>query len=230
MKLISFVSLKGGAGKTTALSALCSALLARGRKVALLEGDENAPISQWRRYARDAGRWDEACQIHFAADLDSFEKAVVEAERQGVEFMLADTHGGGSEINSIVVANSALVIVPTAITTYDIDEAVNTMEFVHDQIEEEGTGTLMALLVTKLPHTPNKSRQIEIDRLDVFPMLATRLRDRDAYASMKRDGMLHLTVRAKEADPASRISAKHFKLAMAEADELATDVLVALED
>ena len=62
-------------------------------------------------------------------------------------------------------------------------------------------------------------------------MLATKLRDRDAYASMKRDGMLHLTVRAKaESDPASRISAKHFKIAMAEADELATDVLVALEE
>ena len=100
--------------------------------------------------------------IYFAADLDSFEKAVVEAEKQGVEFMLADTHGGGSEINSIVVANSALVIVPTAITTYDIDEAVNTMEFVHDQIEE-GTNTLIALLVTKLPTrrtSPDRSRSI----------------------------------------------------------------------
>jgi cellulose biosynthesis protein BcsQ len=59
VKIISFVNFKGGAGKTSALSVVASALLARGHKVALFESDENAPLGAWRSNARTKGRlWD----------------------------------------------------------------------------------------------------------------------------------------------------------------------------
>lgn len=230
MRLVSFVSFKGGAGKTTALSALCSALLARGQKVALLEGDENTPLSRWRDNARVAGTWDEDCEIHPSGDIALFERAMHRAEAAGVDIALADTHGGGSELNSLIAASSQLVVVPSAMTSYDIDDSLATMGFLADILEEDELDFIVALLLTRLPHTLNKSRQIEIDRLEVFPMFETKLRERDALAGMKRTGMLHLTLAARQADPMGRISAKHFQMAMSEASRLADDVLAALEE
>ena len=52
MKLITCCSFQGGAGKTTALLGLCSALAARNNTVALFEGDENRPP-----FAAVCNRW-----------------------------------------------------------------------------------------------------------------------------------------------------------------------------
>ena len=51
MKLITFASFKGGAGKTTATMAVCSSLIARGKKVALIDADENTPLLDWQEEA-----------------------------------------------------------------------------------------------------------------------------------------------------------------------------------
>lgn len=73
MKLVTFTSFKGGAGKSTALMAAVPGLLASGKRLALLEADENDTLALWRSNARDSGTWDEAVTIHEAADLGSFE-------------------------------------------------------------------------------------------------------------------------------------------------------------
>ena len=43
MKRIAFASFKGGAGKTTAVMAVTSSLIAKGKCVALIDADENTP-------------------------------------------------------------------------------------------------------------------------------------------------------------------------------------------
>ena len=178
VKIISFINFKGGAGKTTALSVVASALLARGRRVALFESDENAPLGSWRANARRAGTWDETCEIFPAGDLAVFERSAGAAEKAGFEFALVDTHGGGSELNSTVVASSTLAIVPTAITSYDVTASVTTVEFIVDLLEREelGQSVIIALLVTKLPHTLNKSREGDLRSIQDFPLFQTMLR------------------------------------------------------
>ena len=229
MKIISFINFKGGAGKTTALSVVASALLARGRTVALFESDENAPLGTWRNHARRSGTWDEACAIFPAGDLELFERSAGAAEKAGFEFGLVDTHGGGSELNSTVVASSALAIIPTAITSYDVNASVTTVEFIVDLIEREelGQSVIVALLVTKLPHTLNKSREGDLRSIQDFPLFQTMLRDRDALTGMLRSGMLHLTLEKRRAE--SAIMATHFRSAMREAERLVDEVLEVVE-
>jgi chromosome partitioning protein len=47
MPVISFISTKGGAGKTTAAAILASVLADNGASVALLDIDPNQPLMKW---------------------------------------------------------------------------------------------------------------------------------------------------------------------------------------
>lgn len=229
MEIVSFVSFKGGAGKTTALQLLCSALLARGRKVALIESDENAPLGQWRKNARREGTWDEDCAIHPGGAPQLLLESIVAAEQSGVEVLLIDTQGGGSELNNAAIVNSSLVIVPTAITAADIPRCIDTLAFLDELRSTESLEEklLIAILVTRFPLNLNKSRQESLDKLADFPLFETILRERDALAGLEDTGMLHLSVVKRAA--ISPILATHFRSALTEGGQFADEVASVLE-
>ena len=81
--------------------------------------------------------------------------------RPGYEFALVDTHGGGSELNSTVVASSTLAIVPTAITSYDVNASV-TDRRVHRRPDRargaRGVGDRRAAGDEAPPHTQQVPR------------------------------------------------------------------------
>lgn len=229
MKVISFVSFKGGAGKTTSLQLLCSGLFAKGRKIAVVETDENAPLIKWHKNALARGTWDDRCTLYPARTSKAFRDSALAADRSGADYLLIDTAGGGSEINTEIIVNSAMIVVPTAITSADIPGCVDTLSFLADLRQEEDlTDTLLvAILVTRFPRSLNKSRNEDLKALAVFPMLETILRDRDALAGIGRDGMLHMTL--AKAETISKFHATHYRSAMAEANQLATEVIDLLE-
>ncbi|WP_306666057.1 ParA family protein, partial [Escherichia fergusonii] len=49
MPVISFVSSKGGVGKTTSAVVLAGEFAAAGRKVCLIDADPNRPLEAWVR-------------------------------------------------------------------------------------------------------------------------------------------------------------------------------------
>lgn len=229
MKAVSFVSFKGGAGKTTALCLATSGLILRGQKVALFESDENAPLTEWQYNAGQRNTWDAQTKVFPSGDLYTFEKSMGQAEKEGFDLCLIDTHGGGSELNSVIVLNSDLAIVPTAISSFDIDTALTTIKFAARLFADEEMETPVGLLITRLPHTLNRSRMADLDMISELPAFETRLRERDAYAGMKRDGMLHLTTEKFRKTPGKRISVTHFAKALDESLDLADDMISVLE-
>ena len=112
MKIVAFASFKGGSGKTTALMAACSSLVAQGVRVALFEADRNAPLSLWRERALAQQTWDESCRIYPPDELASFEGSFEAAEKEGYDVALADTRGGASDLNDAILVNADLVVVP----------------------------------------------------------------------------------------------------------------------
>lgn len=229
MEIVSFVSFKGGAGKTTALEILCSAILARGRPVALIESDENAPLGQWRTNARKEETWDEACKIYPGGSPQLLLESIVAAEASGVDYLLIDTQGGGSELNNAAIVNSSLVIVPTAITSADIPRCIDTLAFLDElrRAENLESTLLIAILVTRFPLNLNKSRQESLDKLADFPLFQTIIRERDALAGIEDTGMLHLALSKRAA--ISPILATHFRSAMKEAMQLADEITSILD-
>jgi len=229
MKQITFASFKGGAGKTTAAMAVTSTLVDMGKRVALIDADENFPLLEWRDQAIKATTWSDAIEVYEADDLKSFEQAYEDASTKGFDYCIIDTRGGGSELNNACLINTGLVIIPSALTTLDMTQALTTFEHViglHQHIKMEIT---TALLVQRVPVGKlTVSQRQDLAAMSELPCCETHLHSRDAFASLGKRGLMHMVHAQLVDDPMKRISANHMATAMEEARALTGDLLEAL--
>ncbi|MCI4643445.1 MAG: AAA family ATPase [Hyphomonadaceae bacterium] len=230
MQLITFASFKGGAGKTTAVMAVTSALSHKGKKVALIDTDENMPLLEWRENAIKADTWSDDIAVYEADDLRSFEQAFEASENRGFDFGIIDTRGGGSELNNACVINTNLVIIPSALTQLDMTQALVTFEHViglHQTMEIE---IPVALLIQRVPVGKlTVSQKQDLTSLSELPCCDTQLHNRDAFASLGKRGLLSRVLDQMRSDPLKRISANHMATALEEAHALTGDLMEALE-
>lgn len=117
MQMITFVSFKGGAGKSTALMSVASVLVERGNRVAVLDADDNRPMIRWRKYADDLETWDNRCEVIEVRDFDAFEEIHQKLATDNFDYILVDTRGAGSDFNQAIVHNANLIVVPTGLST-----------------------------------------------------------------------------------------------------------------
>lgn len=227
MKLISFVSFKGGAGKTTALMAIASMLLAKGHRVALFEADENAPLARWKENAEAIGTWSERCLLSTCDAPELVARAHAAAKTAGCAFALADTAGGGSDLNTLLLSNSELVVIPTALSVLDLDEALTTMEFVTETLARGiGRPIPARLLFTRFPQGRLKStEQANLEAVHPLPRFESRLTERAAFADLKITGPLVSYHQILAASPAKRLLANHMMAAIGEAREVTEELL-----
>lgn len=230
MKLVTFCSFKGGAGKTTALMGLSSALVKSGRRVALFEADENRPLSRWQDNAVKRDAWDPNCGIFVADELPLLEAAYQEADESGFDYVLVDTEGGSSELNNTIIASSDLLIVPTMLTPLDVDEALATYRYIIELLMGEHLVIPTAILRQRVPVGRMTISQRSVsDMLCALPLTESPLHERDAFACMKDRGMLHLNIEKAAADPAMRLALRHLEHAMEELRLLGDFVTETLE-
>lgn len=230
MKLITCCSFKGGAGKTTALMALCSAFSANQQSVALFEADENRPLTTWMENAIASGTWDERCKVFVADEMPLLEKAYEQAESEDFDFALADTHGGSSELNNTIIASSDFLLVPTMLTPLDIDEALATYRYIVELLVAEELHTRTAILQQRVPVAKaTASQRAASELLSVLPQFTAPMYERDSFAAMKKRGMLHLTLANMASNSTMRLMARNYETALAEAEILRSFVIEALE-
>ncbi|SHN16670.1 Cellulose biosynthesis protein BcsQ [Roseibium suaedae] len=231
VKIISFVSFKGGAGKTTALMAVTSCLIERGKKVALFEADNNKPISEWRENAVSKNTWHYNCLVFLANNEADFEAAYEKALAAGCDFALIDTQGGGSELNNMVLVNSDAIILPTALTVLDTDETLQTFSYAVKVAMAAEINVPTVVLKTRIPTAKLTQAQKRTNELLAgLPCLATGLHSRNAFEDMKFKGLLHLAMRQMEENPNDRLIARNYQSAIEEADALTSGVLSLVKD
>ncbi|WP_217577448.1 conjugal transfer ATPase VirC1 [Mesorhizobium sp. GbtcB19] len=230
MKLVTCCSFKGGAGKTTALMGLCSAFATLGKTVALFEADENRPLTRWKENALHRDAWDPHCEVFAADDLPLLEAAYEEAEGRKFDYALADTHGGSSELNNTIIASSSFLLVPTMLTPLDVDEALATYRYIIELLMGENLVIPTAILRQRVPVGRLTTSQTAVsEMLNALPLTDAPMHERDAFAAMKERGMLHLTIRKIDADPALRLGLRNLLVAMEELQQLGRFVNGALE-
>ncbi|WP_298966875.1 conjugal transfer ATPase VirC1 [uncultured Roseibium sp.] len=226
MKLISFCSLKGGAGKTTSLMAICSSLAARGASIALFEADDNRPLIKWKQNSFAWETWDDLCEVFVADEMDVLETAYREAVSESYDYGLVDTHGGVSELNNTIIASSDFIVLPCALTALDIDETLATYKYIVELLISEQLEIPSAILRQRVPvRRLTKAQHAAQDMLQNLPLFTDPMFDRDAFASMKERGMLHKNVERLSEDAFSRLQLRNFETAMNEANRLSAEIL-----
>ncbi len=226
MKLITFASFKGGSGKTTSVMAVCSSWSAQGKKVALIDTDENAPLIDWQEAAQRSGTWSNNCKVFPADDLRSFELAYETADNERFDITIIDTRGGGSELNNACMVNTNAVIIPSTLTTLDMTAALTTFEHTVELLQAMRIDLPVALLIQRVPVGKlTISQKLDLERLSELPRCETILHARDAFAAIGKRGLLHQTYEQFAKDPMKQISASHIATAMLEADALAKNLL-----
>lgn len=232
MKLVSFFSVKGGAGKTTGLMAAVSGLRRKGLRVALLEGDKNDPLKFWNENAHQNKTWDKDCKIFEAASVEEMQASYAEAQRAGYDLALLDAEGGETDLNTTGIVSSDLVIIPLSLSALDIEYGIQSYQFAQEILQANGREIPMAFLICRFPASARKLTKADRESFDMLrklPQVSTRLPTRAAYADMAAAGMLHLYYNGLMKDPALRVTSFAVGAALQEADGLATDITDAIE-
>lgn len=129
-KVISFISRKGGTGKTTNAINLATMLHSIGHKVLLIETDTNYTLSTIRKMElfKTGAKEDQLFQILASVD-DKISAELESLIKKKYDYILLDTAGKTTDnsIKKICVA-SDLVIVPTSLSQNDLLVTFQTVE------------------------------------------------------------------------------------------------------
>ena len=232
--ILTFMSGKGGAGKTISLMTIVSALSARGKKVAILEADEMRPITAWRADGLEKGTWDEEILIYTIEDADDLGVALRKADEAGADFVFIDTKGGGSDLNQTIILNSQLVIVPTALDINEMKALFRTCNYLVDAIEGYEDEVSVQILLNRTPTRDSAlaaTNKVGLKALidAEMPVMTSRLPRRQVFSDLPQGGILHKYFEYCRKHPDRRVMAPEVRKAIKDADTLTDEVLSLLE-
>lgn len=181
MPVISFISPKGGVGKTTAATLLATQL-ARKAKVVVIDADPNRPIEAWSKLAGCP----ENIRIMSDVNQDNIIEKIDEASEEA-PFVVVDCEGTASLTVAYAIGASDLVVVPTQGSQLDARQAAKALTLVKNQEKQARRPITHAVLVTRsspairtrsLGNIQDQLRQFGVD------MFETHLNEREAFRAM----------------------------------------------
>lgn len=200
--VISALSRKGGAGKTTLIRAVASALVFNKKRVLLIDFDTNRALAQWVERAVDNG---------LSSPLLTIAETTRTAELVGIidqafaaashDYILIDTPGIGGGWADTIALQSDLVVTPIALARTDFERGWETIEW-YDRLHERATDKSLlpthATVITRLStrkkgkvETLLKTHELFYDELHrVGRPIRHSLRERQAYQDMDNEGLL----------------------------------------
>lgn len=189
MPTISFVSPKGGAGKTTSAVVLAAELCPR-TEVTLIDADPNRPISAWAKIGQTPSNLRVVADVDEVTVIDAIDEAAARTP-----FVVIDLEGTASMMVSYAISRSDLVIIPTQGSQLDARQAARAIRLVQQQEKAFRCQIPHTVLLTRTSAAirPRSLRHIH-DQLiqhnvDIFE---AQLIERDAFrAIFSFGGTLH---------------------------------------
>jgi cellulose biosynthesis protein BcsQ len=232
MHTISFMAFKGGAGKTISIELMASVLISRGFRIGILDADENKSIVKWKGYAVSLGTWaDDKLVVYEGWDEDRLEAAFTQAAGDDLAYLLVDTHGGGSDLNQLVVFNSDLIVIPTDLSTGELDIALETMEYILNIQQLMETEIPTGILLSRTPLSDEKLAVSERQGkrlIKDLPVFDNRIPFNRYYKDLPDNGPLHLYARHLHQNPATRFRSGSVRLALKQAEPAIDEILAGL--
>ena len=128
MPTISFVSPKGGVGKTTAAVLLATEIAQKGKAVTVIDADPNKPISGWARLPGRPENLTVISEVHEETIIDEIERAESESP-----FVIIDLEGTANLMVGYAISRCDFVIVPTQGSQLDAKEAAKAIKLIQQQ-------------------------------------------------------------------------------------------------
>lgn len=183
MPNVVFISPKGGAGKTTAAVALALGLVARGRRVALIDADPNKPLVSWGALpGRSAD-----ISIHPAPTVSDIRDAAREAARRNPDWIILDTEGTERGTAVLAALRFDVALTPLAGSQLDLREAIRAAEIVEAFGRRGGRAIAHRALLTRVPAAikPRMLKSVVAQlRVAGVQILPTPLLEKEAFRAL----------------------------------------------
>lgn len=143
MPVISFISPKGGVGKTTAATLLATQL-ARKSRVIVIDADPNHPIEAWSKLAGVPEGLSVVSDVSQETIIDRIDEAAAE-----VPFVVVDCEGTASLTVAYAIGCSDLVIIPTQGSQLDAKQAARAISLIKNEEKRSRRKIVHAVLLTR---------------------------------------------------------------------------------
>lgn len=182
MPVITFVSPKGGVGKTTAAT-LLGCQLARQADVVMLDADVNRPVAAWAKLQGPPARLRVMSEgISEQTIVDCIDEAAADAT-----FVVVDCEGSANLTVAYAVGTADLVVIPMGGSQLDASQAARALQLVRTQEKLLKRKIPHAVLLTRTPPAV-RSRTLgaihEQLRSSGVGLFATELHERDAFRAV----------------------------------------------
>lgn len=196
MPVISFVSSKGGVGKTTGAVVLAGELVDSGRRVVMIDADPNRPLVQWAALRPLPERLSVVADESADTIIDTIEDA-----RAKSDFVIVDLEGTATDRIGFAVTRSDLVLVPLQASVLDANEAVKSIKLVRQMSRVAGREIPYRLFFSKVAAAIRERTAKDIE--DQFAangvnVLGTGIVDRAAFRAIFSLGGTLRTIEAKD--------------------------------
>jgi len=184
MPVISFATLKGGAGKTTS-AIILGTELAEATDVIIIDADPAKRLTRWSTLMP----LPERLRVITSKGERAIQDEIAEAQSQAA-FVLIDLEGSASRLASFAIAESDLVIIPSGEEQQDADAAIDTLA----EIEMEGRArrrTIPAAILFARTSAAVKSKlekHIHTELAKTGKVMRTELHRRTAFSSLHNSG------------------------------------------
>jgi chromosome partitioning protein len=171
MPIFSLLSLKGGVGKTTTTMHLAGCAQKEGRRVTVIDADEE----------QSALRWASFTDLPFNVVLAERDRLAQQARSHDMkgETVFIDTPPNNREILTRTAMVSNHVIVPLIPTGLDIDRMMPTLELLKDA--EASRGALDVAILLNRWDSRKRLAQEALEALADYPILEAKVRNLTRY-------------------------------------------------
>ncbi len=185
MPVICFASTKGGAGKTTSAITL-GTTLAREHRVVMIDTDPELHLLRWaNKNPESINHMTVWAQSDEHAILDAIDRAKLE-----FDFAIIDTEGAANRLNSIVLSESDLVIVPMAETPGEKEGAKETIKKISLESRIVRRPIPFTILFNRIDYRTrsNFEKKIRAEMEEAYSCLDAEFRARVAYNYVQENG------------------------------------------
>lgn len=229
MKVLTVMTRKGGAGKTTLCQALLSAAVKNKLRCLALDADPQQGLHRWLHNKCADEPLVEARQLEYAADLESVTEEAYESGEY--DLVVVDTQGAAGAWADILAAHSDHLVVPMLLSDKDLSITSDTYNWyvkLRDRVDDPTLlPTFRVILSAVKTKTTKTQQEVEKEALTRFPVMDNYFMERNAHLDADRYGFLHVQAdeRRNSRLALARSHAKRFDEAVEEAVDILNEIM-----